>query len=274
VEERISQDVGVRVANNNEEVGKLEEAVFQMDGETSESAEVIQNDTENFEDIKEEVSSFDRSKQMALEADGILQIEDGDTMKEVGNENVSEEVKDHMEVVISEDVSVFQELIEDCKKREGDSTFFAEEFRVRTFPEYLDITYLSWKTIQIGKCEVRALCDISSVFSLVNWDCLEGLGFKSQNLYPADLQAHGFGRCDKIIGQISLDIMIDKRPYSQTFLVLKTDSMYRYKILLGYDFVCKNRIAVCPPDPTSGIAESVLRTPDDVKTCCPEEASD
>jgi hypothetical protein len=85
-------------------------------------------------------------------------------------------------------------------------------------------------------------------------------------VYPADLQAHGFGRCDKIIGQISLDIMIDKRPYSQTFHVLKTDSMYRYKILLGYDFLCQNRIAVCPPDPRSGIAESVLRTPDDVKS--------
>jgi hypothetical protein len=29
-------------------------------------------------------------------------------------------------------------------------------------------------------------------------------------VYPADLQAHGFGRCDEIIGQIPLDIMIEK----------------------------------------------------------------
>jgi hypothetical protein len=48
VEERISKDIGVGVANNNEEVGKLEEAAFRMNGETSESVEVIQNDTENF----------------------------------------------------------------------------------------------------------------------------------------------------------------------------------------------------------------------------------
>jgi hypothetical protein len=209
-------------------------------------------------------------KQIAPEVDSFLQNEDQDTIKKVGNENdsstheSSEEVKNHMEVVISEDVSVVQGLVEDSKKIGGDSRLFAEDVRVRTFPEHLDITYLSWKTIQIGQCEVRALCDISSVFSLVTWDCLEELGFKSQNVYPTDLQAHGFSGCNKIIGQILLDIIIDKRSYSQCFHVLKTDSMYRYKILLGRDFLCKNRIAVCPPDPRSGIAESILRTPDDV----------